>query len=159
MNRPDQLISAILEEDRLLRRRLEQCPEVLREVRESGGLLSFKDTLGHLAFWDSFAVRFFTRKLDGTVENDSPPLNFEQRNRQELKRVRQLSFAEVMKLYGEATRDLITFLNSRWHELSDKQRRDLHLPLKHRRHHRLLLEKTLGTQLDTDQLQEHEEEA
>jgi len=159
MNRPDELISAIVEEDRLLLSRLEQCPDAFLEMRGSGGLLSFKDTLGHLAFWDSFAVRFFTRKLDSTVENDSPPLNFEQRNRQELQRVRQLSFTEVMKLYGKATRDLITFLNSRWHELSEKQRRDLFLPLKHRRHHRLLLEKTLGSQQDTDLLKEHEEEA
>ncbi len=147
MEHPEELVAAIMEEDRLLRQRVTQCPEHLRETHGAGGSLSLKDTLGHLAFWDSYAVSFFTRKLDGPIENDAPPVNFEQRSREELRRVRTMPFPEVVELYGLATRDLVHFLRTRWHDLSEKQRLDFSLPLKHRRHHRLLLDKALGADL------------
>ncbi len=140
MDRADALIAAITEEDRLLCDQLARCPQTLREMQGSGNSLSFKDTLGHLAFWDSFAVQFFNQRLDGMVRDESERINFEERNRQELKRLRELPYVEVHELYRKATRDLLAFLRQRWHELSGKERRDIHLSLKHRRHHRVLLE-------------------
>jgi len=159
MERPDTLIAAILEEDRLLRERLDLCPDQLREVKGSGGTLSLKDTLGHLAFWDSFAVQFFNRKLDGVDAGQTRRVNFEQRNREELQRIRELPFDEVFALYRTATRNLISFLRNRWHELSVQQRRDIRLPLKHRRHHRLLLDSALPYYAREDESREAEGEA
>lgn len=159
MDRPDTLIAAIMDEDRLLRERLDLSPRELREVKGSGGTLSLKDTLGHLAFWDSFAVQFFNRKLDGVDEGETRPVNFEQRNREELQRIRELPFDEVYLLYRSATRNLISFLRNRWHELSAQQRRDIRLPLKHRRHHRLLLDSALPSYTSEDESREAESEA
>jgi len=159
MDRADALIAAIEEEDRLLCDQLARCPKTLREMRGSGNSLSFKDTLGHLAFWDSFAVQFFNQRLDGMVRDDSERINFEERNRQELKRIRDLPYAEVHELYRKATRDLQAFLRQRWHELSSKERRDIHLSLKHRRHHRVLLENAFQTYFSEGDAREAEGEA
>jgi hypothetical protein len=159
MDRPDALIADIVEEDRLLRERLERCPATWRERPGSGGSLSFKDTLGHLAFWDSFAVQFFNRKLDGIGQEYAQPVNFEERNREEMRRIRQLPFAEVHELYQEATSNLISFLRNRWHDMSAQQRRDIRLPLKHRRHHRLLLENAFPYFAAGDAAREAEGEA
>lgn len=144
MDRPDTLIAALVEEDRLLRQLMDECPVSLRDVRGPGGTLSLKETLGHLAFWDTFAVGFFLSKLDASSEKPTPPVNFEQRSREELKRMHKLPFGEILDLYGGATQGLVDFLRGHWHELSPKQRGDFSVPLKHRRHHRLLLAKALA---------------
>jgi hypothetical protein len=145
MEKPDTLIALFMEEDRMLRQLLALCPVEDREVRGSGGTLSLKETLGHLAFWDSFAVRFFEDKLAGT-DNASLPRDFEKQSREELKRLRKLPFDDVLESYQNSTRELIAFLQNRWHELSAKQRLDFHVPLKHRRHHRLLLSRALASE-------------
>ncbi len=142
MERPDTLIALFMEEDGLLRQLLARCKPEDREVRGSGGTLSLKETLGHLAFWDSFAVRFFEEKLAGT--DHSLPMDFEKQSREELKRLRKLPFDDVLASYQNSTRELIAFLQNRWQDLSPKQRLDFHVPLKHRRHHRLLLARALG---------------
>jgi hypothetical protein len=147
MERPDHLVAAILEEDRLFRALLSRCPVAWREQRELVGALSLKETVGHLAFWDTFAVQFFSRKLDQAEQGPFTQRDFEQRNRDELQAMRELPYDDVVARYERATRLLLEFLRGRWHELSVKERRDFSLPLKHRRHHRLLLAKALEPHL------------
>jgi hypothetical protein len=143
MERLDRLVGAIQDEDRRLRDLLQQIPPDRREKAGPGGTLSVKETLGHLAFWDSFAVLFFESKLrgDGIVEGGA--IDFEQRNRQEIKRLRALPWHDVLEMYCEATLHLAQFLRVHWSDLTDQERRDFATPLRHRRHHRLLLERAL----------------
>jgi hypothetical protein len=54
---------------------------------------------------------------------------------------------------------LVRFLQNRWGDLSTKERQDFHVPLKHRRHHRLLLERALGLGPPTQDLLEREGQA
>ncbi len=143
MSNPRNIVATIVEEDRLLRDNLTRCPVRFREIPGPGGSLSFKETLGHLAFWDTFAVEFFTQKLDQSTPKPEPPDDFEQRSRQELQRVRKLSFDKVLAYYSEATSRLLDFLEDFWGDLSEKQRRDFLVPVKHRRHHRLKLARAL----------------
>jgi hypothetical protein len=146
MDKPDHLISALVEEDRLLRELLERFTPAQQEQAAAGGSLGVKETVAHLAFWDSFTVRFFRAKLDPEVEPVAPPVDFEGQNSEELQRLCKLSFAEIMDLYSKSTRELLVFLQGHWHQLSGKQRHDFALPLKHRRHHRLMLAEMLARQ-------------
>ncbi len=159
MNQPDSLITALADEDRRLRRLLDECPPGRRELRGINGGLSFKETLGHLAFWDSFAVKFFTSRLEPAVEGVCPPVNFEKLSRQDLDRVRQLPFDEVLEFYTGATRCLETFLRDYWDRLSAREREDFMVPLKHRRHHRLLLRRSRDAVEDGPRGKEREAEA
>jgi len=144
MEKLDRLVGAIQEEDRRLRELLPQFPPDRREKAGTGGTLSVKETLGHLAFWDSFAVLFFERKLRGDRTDDGGAIDFEQRNRQEIKRLRSLPWLDVLERYDDATLRLAQFLRAHWADLSDRERNDFATPLRHRRHHRLLLQRTLG---------------
>jgi len=70
--------------------------------------------------------------------------------------VRALPFEEVIELYHQATRELVGFLRIRWPDLSAKQRQDFQVPLKHRRHHRLLLERALQVSPEAEPLRQQE---
>ncbi len=131
------LLDAILEEDRLLRRRLTTCPAHLREVRGPTDALSFKETLAHLSFWDNFTVEFFTRKLDASRLNPDEQVDFEAHSRQALAAAADLPFGEVLARYLESTGALTRFLTLHWDALSPRQRNDFRVPLKHRRQHRI----------------------
>ena len=133
------LADAIKDEDRLLRRRLAACPRDLREIRSPDGALSFKETLGHIAFWDTFAVEFFSTKLDVGLCAPTPPVNFEERSREALGAVEDLPFGEVLARYLESTGALLDFLKENWEKLSGREKHDFWVPLKHRRHHRIAL--------------------
>jgi hypothetical protein len=137
------LLDAILEEDRLLRRQLTAIPQELRDMPVSPQGLSFKETLAHIAYWDSFTVEFFTRKLDRASLNPRPPLDFEEYNRQALAAAATWPFGEVLARYLESTGSLTRFLGHHWDELTAREQFDLRITLKHRRQHRLSLEKNL----------------
>jgi hypothetical protein len=147
------LLEAIDKEDRLLRQRLTGCPAPLREMNGPEGSLSFKATLAHIAFWDDFTINFFTRKLDEGSCNLPAPVDFEERSAEALAAAAQLPFGEVLARYLEATGALTDFLRTNWDKLSDKQRNDFWVPLKHRRHHRIALFKALDQLLPSGELQ------
>lgn len=138
------MVEAIKEEDRLLRHYLTLLPKPARDTCGLEGTLSFKETLGHIAFWDDFTVQFFQCKLDKTSCALPPPVRFEERSREALRRVRALPFGEVLARYLESTGALIEFLTTHWNELSAREKHDFWVPLKHRRHHRISLMQTLG---------------
>ncbi len=142
MNRPDQLIAAIADEDARLRALVEGWPADRRERPGPGGAMSPKEVLGHLAFWDGFAVRTFESRLAGR-EAESAGLDFDRLNRAEMKQLRHRPWAAVLAAYAEATAGLTRFLRARWHELSEEERAGFLTPLRHRRHHRLLLARAL----------------
>jgi hypothetical protein len=148
MDRPDSFVTAILEEDRRLRALLDRCPDELRERSGSRGVLGCKETLGHLAFWDGFAVRFFLWKLGRSDEEFDVPFNFEERSQAEVERTRQLPFAEVIHSYTQSTHRVIAFLQEHWLDLSSQERADWTISLRHRRHHRLLLQRSLAPVLE-----------
>lgn len=133
------LIDSLLEEDRLLRQRCISCPKGLRETNGEGGVLSFKDTLGHVAFWDGFTVDFFTAKLDKTSFRPTAPVDFESQSDEALKALKALPFGEVLARYLESTGALVKFLKENWSDLSPKEKDSFWIPLKHRRHHRISL--------------------
>lgn len=133
------LVDAFTEEDRLLRHRLSECPRVFRECRGPGGALSFKDTLAHIAFWESFTVEFFSRKTDKCSRTPIPPLEFERLNRDALEESRRLPFGEVLGRYLEAFGAMTEFIAAHWDDLTEKERHDFWIPLRHRRQHRLSL--------------------
>ncbi len=143
-------MAAIKEEDRLLRRCLTLLPRPARDTPgdsanlSSRGTLSFKETLGHIAFWDDFTVNFFQCKLDAGSMTMPPPVEFEERSRKALEQIRPLPFGEVLARYLESTGALIDFLTSRWDELTEQERHDFWVPLKHRRHHRISLYEAFG---------------
>jgi len=147
LNQWQSIVDAIVEEDRILRLRLASCPVALRESRASDESLSFKETLAHIAFWDDFTVSFFSRKLDRTSCNPSPPGDFEENSRKALSAAARLPFGEVLARYLEATGALIEFLRVHWDQLSDRERNDFWVPLKHRRHHRAALFESLDEAL------------
>ena len=146
------LIDAIIEEDSLLRQRLASCPSQFRDLRGPGGTLSFKETLGHIAFWDDFTVQFFASRLDRRSRNPQPPADFERRSAEALTAMRSLPFGEVLARYLEATGALIDFLRGNWRLLDERDRKNFWVPVKHRRHHRL----TLFRELDSLQGAEHD---
>jgi hypothetical protein len=137
------LVVALREEDRLLRRLVARLPRAARELHGTDGTLSCKETLGHIAFWDDFTVDFFQHKLDIDACALPPPVEIEERSREALSRIRCLPFGEVLARYLESTGALIAFLDARWSSLSERERHDFWVTLKHRRHHRLCLAQAL----------------
>jgi hypothetical protein len=155
LNQCNTLVEAIKEEDQLLRRYLTSVPRAAREthgtaISGSEWPLSFKETLGHIAYWDDFTVQFFQCKLDTTSCMLPPPVEFEERSREALRRVRPLPFGEVLARYLESTGALIDFLKAHWDELTERERHDFWVPLKHRRHHRISLAQSLGLDENMD---------
>ncbi|MCB1182862.1 DinB family protein [bacterium] len=144
MTQRNTLIEALKEEDRLLRAHLAHLPRSDRERPAPDGGLSLKDILGHIAFWDEFTVRFFECKLDATSMALPPPVRFEERSREALRRLRPLPFGEVLARYLEATEALLAFLAGSWDQLSEREKHDFWVPLKHRRVHRLRFERGWG---------------
>ena len=137
------LVDAFKEEDRLLRHRLAECPRAFRERRGPGGALSFKETLAHIAFWEDFTVNFFARKTDRGSRTPAPPVNFEELSRQAMEEFSRLPFGEVLGRYLEATGAMTGFISEPWDDLTERERHDFWIPLKHRRQHRLALFQTL----------------
>lgn len=152
MNNWQMLVDAIMEEDRLLRERLAHCPLDARDIPGPQGALSFKETLGHIAFWDNFTVEFFSNKLDVTSLDPSPLVNFEERSVKALEKASQLPFGEVLARYLEATGALTHFLGKHWEELSPREKHDFWVPIKHRRHHRVSLFQALDGMLPGRQM-------
>ncbi len=144
MNNRQWLVDAIEDEDRLLRRQVTACPQKMRNVSGTDGALSLLETLAHIAYWDSFTVDFFTRKLDRGCLNPPPPLDFEEYNRQALDAAATWPFGEVLARYLESTGALTNFLDIHWDDLTPREQFDLRITLKHRKQHRISLEKNLG---------------
>ncbi len=138
------LVEAINEEDRLLRQYLALVPRSERDAEGPDGALSFKETLGHISFWDDFTVHFFQSKLDDTSCALPPPVQFEERSREALRKMRKLPFGEVLGRYLESTGALVEFLKGNWGDLTEQEKHDFWVPLKHRRHHRISLAQGLG---------------
>ena len=134
-----------MDEDRILRRRLSDLSAELRSRRGPEGTLSFQETLGHIAYWDSFTVDFFTAKLDGAGPSPVPPADLARLSEDAVAEAARAPFADVLAHYLEATGALIAFISRRWDELSEKERNDFQVPLKHRRHHREALFQWLDT--------------
>lgn len=147
LDRSSTLIEALQEEDRLLRLLLGHFPPALRETALDAEGMSFKDTLGHLAFWDDFTVHFFLSKLDPVSCAVPPPSDFEEASRRARETMGALPFGEVLARYLEATGAMLAFLKERWGQMSEKEQSDFWIPLKHRRQHRLGLEETLERML------------
>ena len=141
-----------MEEDRLLRARLADCPVELRCTRGPHGSLSFKETLSHIAFWDGFTVDFFSHKLDLKSLDPNPVVNFEERSSMALDAAAKLPFGEVLARYLEATGALTNFLGRHWSELNSREQHDFWVPLKHRRHHRICLFRALDEMCSVDEL-------
>ncbi len=136
-----------MDEDRLLRHRLSECPRAFRERRGPDGALSFKETLAHIAFWEDFTVNFFSRKTDLRSRQLAPPVEFEKMNRQALDEFNRLPFGEVLGRYLEAFGAMMDFLRAHWVDLTEKERKDFWIPLKHRRQHRLELFRNLDAMM------------
>lgn len=147
VNHRQTLVDALRDEDRILRERLAQTPRRLREIRGPDGALSFKETLGHIAFWDNFTVEFFTTKLDVCSCDPSPPVDFEERSRQALAHLDGLPFGEVLVRYLESTGALLDFLRENWGRLTPREQHDFWVPVQHRRHHRITLFRSLDAML------------
>ena len=144
MSSMDTLIAAYADEDRRLRELAGRFPVAYRDVPPETGKLGLKQTLGHLAFWDGFTVEFFRARLEC---GDAPPVSLaeiEQRNRAELDRIYDMPYERVLELYISATNDILAFLRAHWDGLPEEERPNFNIPLKHRRHHRRLLQKALA---------------
>ena len=137
------LVDAFTEEDRLLRRRLAECPRAFRERCGPDGTLSFKETLAHIAFWEDFTVSFFVSKTDRRFRTPSPPLEFEKLSRQAMEEFSRLPFGEVLGRYLEAFGAMIEFIMTHWDDLTEREQHDFWIPLRHRRQHRLALVENL----------------
>lgn len=137
------IVDALEQEDFLLRRLVAEFPRALRDLPGPRDRISCKQTLGHLAYWDDFAVRFFERKLDLAARTPPPPDDFEKDDSSVRERVQGLPFGEVLGRYLEATGALADFLRRHWTDLSERERQDFWIPLRHRRQHRLALARTL----------------
>lgn len=133
-----------MEEDRLLRHRLAECPRALRERRGPDGALSFKETLAHIAFWEDFTVNFFARKTDAGSCTPTPPVDFENLSRKSMEEFSRLPFGEVLGRYLEAFGAITDFIGTHWDDLTERERHDFWIPLKHRRQHRLTLMMSLN---------------
>jgi hypothetical protein len=144
MSSVETLIAAFADEDRRLRELADTYPPAFRDVPPQSGKLSLKQTLGHLAFWDRFTVKFFKSRLHD-ADVDAPSLGeIEDRNREELARIYDMPYEQVLELYVGATSDIQTFLRDHWTDLDETERGNFNIPLKHRRHHRRLLVKALA---------------
>lgn len=133
------LVEGIRREDAALRRLVGAFPRSPRERKPEGDRLSVKDTLGHVAYWDDFTVHFFLSKVDPASCRIPPPEDFESASRRAMATMADLPFGEVMIRYLEATSAILDFLAEYWPRLSEKEREDFQIPLKHRRQHRLEL--------------------
>lgn len=143
MTSADTLIAAYADEDHRLRELARGFPLAFRDVPPEAGKLGLKQTLGHIAFWDGFTVEFFRGRLEDRV-TDAPSLaEIEDRNRAELDRIYDMPYELVMELYVAATRAIQDFLRTHWDDLTEEERPNFHIPLKHRRHHRRLLQQAL----------------
>ncbi len=157
MSTVDTLIAAYADEDRRLRELARRFPVAYRDVLPETDKLSLKQTLGHLAFWDGFAVEFFRARLEDDGAAAPSLAEIEERNRAELERIYDMPFEQVMELYVAATNDILAFLRAHWDALSEGERPNFNIPLKHRRHHRRHLQKALkvfAPELDADEAQE-----
>jgi len=137
------LIAAYADEDRRLQEVVRQYPLARRgdRLRQEG--LSLIQTLGLLAFWDIYAVSFYEARLADRAVAPMTFAEFESRNRHELQRLYGLPFEQVREAYLTATRDLLAFLHRHWDDLDEQERTNFTIPLKHRRHHRHLLQEHL----------------
>lgn len=142
------LVDAILDEDRILRRRLAGVQPPLTDRRGPDGTLSLKETLAHIAFWDGFTVRFFEDKLQG--RDPAPPEDFTRQSEEAIYEAADLALEEVLTRYLEATGALVDFLGRHWDDLSEKEQKDFWVPLKHRRHHRVILFRALDAMTGPD---------
>ena len=138
------LIAAYADEDRRLLELVDRFPPSTREVRGSERRLSLKQTLGHLAFWDDYAVRFYDSRCHRGNPQPMEPGEFEDRNRQVLDLLSSDPFEDVLASYRSATRLLQSFLREHWQDLDDASRENFKIPLKHRRHHRRRLQELLA---------------
>lgn len=116
---------------------------MFRECRGPGGILSFKETLAHIAFWEDFTVNFFSCKTDRGSRTPVPPFEFEELSRKAMEEFGRLPFGEVLGRYLEASGAMTDFIKTHWNDLTERERHDFWIPLKHRRQHRLVLFKTL----------------
>ena len=126
-----------------MRHRLSECPKVFRECRGLDGTLSFKETIAHIAFWEDFTVNFFSRKTDQGSRTPAPPVEFEKLSRKAMEEFSRLPFGEVLGRYLEATGAMTDFIKTHWNDLTERERHNFWIPLKHRRQHRLVLFQTL----------------
>jgi len=137
------LIAAYADEDRRLMELVDRFPPSTRDVRGTDRRLSLKQALGHLAFWDDYAVRFYDSRCHDGDPQPLEPGEFEERNRQALELICNDPFADVLSSYRAATRALQLFLREHWQDLDDGSRENFKIPLKHRRHHRRRLQELL----------------
>lgn len=137
------LADALLDEDQILRRRITSLPAELLAARGDEGTLSFQETLAHIACWDDFTVNFFRAKVDPDRPSPESPGDFMSRSESIIAAAASLPFTDVLARYLEATGALVGFISRHWDELNEKERRDFWVPLKHRRHHRIALFRSL----------------
>ena len=143
MEKLQTIVLAIIEEDRSLRQLMADFPRSALETIVREGSLSFKDTLGHLAFWDDFTCHFFRCKIDPGSYRVVPPADFEKSSQEAIDTMDKLPFGEVLARYLEATGAMLEFLDDHWKDLSAKERNDFWVPVKHRKQHRLDLAEDL----------------
>jgi len=130
------LIAAYAEEDRRLSELFVVFPVALRDAVGRRHRLSLKQTIGHLAYWDDFAVDFY---LAYCSEDHPEPLSFaefEEQNRHLVDQLCAQDWGTILSSYRRATRRLCAFLAEHWNELDEDVRDNFKIPLKHRRHHR-----------------------
>lgn len=130
------LVAAFAEEDRRLTDLVEAFPVALLDTPGRRHKLSLKQTLGHLGFWDDFAVEFYTHRLEADATETVTFDDFETRNARLMDRLRGEAWETVLASYRRATRDITAFLNRHWDELDEEARENFKIPLKHRRYHR-----------------------
>ena len=130
------LIAAYAEEDRRLMELIAGFPVALRETVGRTHRLSLKQTIGHLAFWDDFAVAFYNARLHAGHPDSLTFAEFEKKNRHLLERLCAEDWEAVLASYRRATRELSAFLTEHWDDLADDVRDSFKIPLKHRRYHR-----------------------
>ncbi len=137
------LIAAYREEDARLRRLAAAFPLRRRREVPPGCQRSLTATLGHIAFWDGYAVDFYSRRLDGRETDTLTFQEFLARDAAEQQRWEQLPYRQALAAYTDTTRRLLDFLAARWEEMNPGLRDDFTIPLEHRRHHRKQLERGL----------------
>ena len=130
------LIAAYAEEDRRLMDLVSGFPVALREVCARKHKLSLKQTIGHLAFWDDFAVDFYKAQCEEGRPDSLSFADFEKKIRHLLERLCAEDWETVLASYRRATRELCAFLTEHWDHLEDDVRESFKIPLKHRRYHR-----------------------
>lgn len=137
------LIAAYAEEDRRFMELVDAFPVSARDHRGSEDRLSLKQTLGHIAFWDDYATRFYDTRCHHGAPEALTPEQFEERNQQVLELVCSNPYEDVLQTYREATRMIAVFLREHWLDLDETSRENFKIPLKHRRHHRRRLQEVL----------------